>query len=167
MSIVSNLIKKNAKGAIRTASKIGGIAAAGVSLPGVITTGAAIVNLFSKGGGGGSGPGKVNLPGLGGIGGPSGFSLGGHLFGGGTKRIQPGENGACPKGYHLNKNKTSDGLPPHSVCVRNRHVNYANGRAAGRAGRRLRGTVKMLSKSFTLVHGHAKKGKFIPRKRSR
>lgn len=50
----------------------------------------------------------------------------------------PGATG-IPSGYHLDK-KT------RSRLVRNRHTNYANGRAAMRAIRRLRGTRKMLAK---------------------
>lgn len=85
--------------------------------------------------------------------------------GGGGGRISAGEMGACPSGYHLNKHPLSDGTPARSVCVRNRSINYANGRAASRAGRRLHGTIKMLKRSFSLVHGAAPKGKFIPKKR--
>lgn len=96
---------------------------------------------------------------------PFGKSRGLFGGGGGGGRIEAGEMGACPPGYHLNKHQLSDGTEKRSVCVRNRSVNYANGRAARRAGRRLRGTVKMLKKSFTLVTGAAAKGKFIPRKK--
>lgn len=76
-------------------------------------------------------------------------------------------NGQCPKGYHPNKTKTAQGDAARSFCVRNRRVNYGNGRAAQRAGRRLKGTVKMLRKSFTLVAPHAPKGKWIPKGRKK
>lgn len=103
----------------------------------------------------------INLPGLG----PPGTGLLGP--GSARGRVQAGPKGECPRGYHLNKKPTSDGLPARSVCVRNRRVNYANGRAASRAGRRLRGTVKMLRRSFSLVSGKAPRGKFIPKKRGK
>lgn len=107
-------------------------------------------------GGGGFGGGRL-----------SPFEPGRGVFGrkGGAGRIQAGEMGACPSGYHLNKHPLTDGTPARAVCVRNRSINYANGRAARRAGRRLRGTVKMLKRSFSLVSGSAPKGKFIPRKK--
>lgn len=85
---------------------------------------------------------------------------------GGAGRVQPVE-GQCPKGFHLNKHKSHDGLQARSFCTRNRRVNFANGRAAGRAGRRLRGTVKLLKKSFTLVTAKAPKGKFIVKRKGR
>jgi len=50
-----------------------------------------------------------------------------------------GTASGVPSGYHLDK-KT------RSHLVKNRHTNYANGRAAMRAIRRLRGTRKMLAK---------------------
>jgi hypothetical protein len=103
---------------------------------------------------GGSGGGGLTFPKF-----PSPFEPGRNVFGRNTSGavIDP-DNGRCPVGYHLDK-KT------RSKCVRNRRVNYANGRAAKRAGRRLRGTVKMLKQSFSLVTGRAPKGKFIPRKK--
>lgn len=84
--------------------------------------------------------------------------------GGKAGRIEAGEMGACPPGYHLNKAKLADDTPPRSVCVRNRSMNFANGRAAKRSGRRLRGTVKMLKKSFTFVQAKKPAGKFIVKK---
>lgn len=45
----------------------------------------------------------------------------------------------CPAGYHPAKDGSGR-------CVRNRRINYANGRAAGRAATRLKGTVKQLSR---------------------
>lgn len=90
--------------------------------------------------------------------------VGAGIFGSSKGRIAAGDMGACPSGYHLNKHRLTDGTEPRTVCVRNRSINYANGRAARRAGRRLRGTVKMLKRSFSLVAGKPPKGKFIPRK---
>lgn len=87
------------------------------------------------------------------------------VFGSSRGRVGAGEMGACPSGYHLNKHRLSDGTEPRTVCVRNRSMNFANGRAARRAGRRLKGTVKMLKKSFSFVSARPPKGKFIVRKK--
>lgn len=62
----------------------------------------------------------------------------------------PGANGkcgVCPSGYHLNKHplgatKRHGALPARSMCVRNRHMNPLNGRAAKRSIRRLKGARK-------------------------
>lgn len=112
-------------------------------------------------------PGVIDLPGGIGINLPWAGPPGVGILPSGTRRgrIQAGPNGQCPQGYHLNKSKSGDGLPAKSYCVRNRRVNYANGRAASRAGRRVRGTVKLLKKSFTLVSAKAPKGKWIPKGR--
>jgi hypothetical protein len=96
----------------------------------------------------------------------SGRAGAGFMRTGGKGRVQPVE-GQCPKGFHLNKHRSFDGLPARSFCTRNRRVNFANGRAAGRAGRRLRGTVKLLKKSFTLVTAKPPKGKFIVKRKGR
>jgi len=61
-----------------------------------------------------------------------------NTYGYGNGGAMPGAGG-IPSGYHLDK-KT------RSHLVKNRHTNYANGRAAMRAIRRLRGTRKMLAK---------------------
>lgn len=134
----------------KTAKKAVVAVAGGVAVDRVIAAGS---------GGGGRG---INFPGK-----LSPFEPGRGIFGkgGGGGRVSAGEMGACPSGYHLNKHPLSDGTPARSVCVRNRSINYANGRAARRAGRRLRGTVKMLKRSFSLVSGSPPKGKFIPRKK--
>lgn len=131
---------------------------------GAIATGVAVdritnpTTIFGRGGGGQ----KINFPSN-----ISPFEPGRGMFGKSSARgrVEAGEMGACPKGYHLNKNPLQDGTPARTVCVRNRTINYANGRAARRAGRRLRGTVKMLKRSFSLVTGKAPRGKFIPRKK--
>lgn len=82
-------------------------------------------------------------------------------------RVQAGPRGECPKGYHLNKSQSSDGLPKKSYCVRNRTINFGNGRAARRAGKRLKGTVRMLRRSFVLVAAKPPKGKWIPKGRGK
>ena len=53
-------------------------------------------------------------------------------------------SGGCPAGYHPAKDGSGR-------CVRNRRVNYANGRAAGRAAKRLKGTVKQLSRYASAI----------------
>ena len=61
------------------------------------------------------------------------------LFGGGG-----GGDGACPQGFHLNKQQSCDGRPARSYCVRNRRMNVGNARAARRSVRRLKGARKLL-----------------------
>ena len=166
MSLVSKIIKKNKRGLLRAATKLPGIGTA-VS---VATGAASLLGVGKKGGG----PAPWNPPG---IQLPGGFTLdlpfsgrpGYGIMATGARRgrVQPGPNGECPKGYHLNKTKTADGQPERSFCVRNRKINYANGRAARRAGRRLKGTVRQLRKSFSLVAAKAPKGKWIPKGRGK
>lgn len=104
------------------------------------------------------------LPAFGGIGGPGGFTLPGFgLIGGGNRRIEP-QDGQCPKGYHLNKSTTADGLPPRSICVRNRSMNASNGRAIARAARRLTRAKKQYRKVLTIL-GAPAKGKIVPKRR--
>lgn len=79
-------------------------------------------------------------------------------------RIQPGENGACPKGWHLNKSKLADGTEAGSVCVRNRHMNPANGRAIGRAIRRITSGERQYKRVYHILHAKAG-GKVLPRHR--
>jgi hypothetical protein len=103
-----------------------------------------------------------------GIGGPSGFQVpswlpGPSFLGGGQRRITPGAMGECPKGYHLNKSKTSDGLPARTFCTRNRSMNAANGRAAIRAGRRLKRTAKVLKTAIRFTSSKPPKGRPIAR----
>ena len=169
MSMLSNIVKKNIKGAIRVAAGVAGVATGGVGGLAIAAVGKALT-----GGKGGPGtavakynpPGidvagiNINLPGFG----APGFGVTSSAAAGGRRgRVQRGPNGECPKGYHLNKSQTGDGQPRHAFCVRNRRVNYANGRAAARSGRRLRGTVKMLRRSFSLVAAKPPKGKWIPK----
>lgn len=68
-------------------------------------------------------------------------------------RIDP-DNGTCPRGYHLNKHKLSDGTDARTVCVRNRSMNVLNGRAAARAVARVKRAEKMVRKLklFKPVH---------------
>lgn len=163
MSLLSKVVKKNARGALRLLGKTG--------IPGVATAAnvaSALVSKKSKGPGTALAP--YNPPGIQLPGGLSidlpGFGRPGYgiMATGATRgRVAPGPNGECPKGYHLNKTKTADGSPARSFCVRNRHTNFANGRAARRAGRRLKGTVRVLRRSFTLVAAKAPKGKWIPK----
>lgn len=78
--------------------------------------------------------------------------FGAHGFGG--KRMAP-VNGRCPSGYHPAK----DGRG----CVRNRHMNFGNGRATARSIRRIRGAEKQFSHIFSMTH--RKTGVRIKRKR--
>ena len=159
-------LKKLAKKAVRGAIKLAGSAVKATPLG---MAGSAVLGAFTGRGGGGGAPAAWNPPGIQLPGGRtldlpfSGRPGMGIVATGGRGRVPPGPNGECPKGYHLNKSKTADGSPARSFCVRNRHTNFANGRAARRAGRRLKGTVRVLRKSFTLVAAKAPKGKWIPK----
>ena len=90
---------------------------------------------------------------------PGGFPGFGPLagFGSGARgrgRVDP-INGRCPQGYHPAK----DG----KGCVRNRHMNFGNGRATSRSIRRIRGAEKQYSRIFHMTH--RKTGVRIKRKR--
>lgn len=78
---------------------------------------------------------------------PGGFPGFGPLAGlgsGGKKgRVQP-INGMCPRGYHPAK----DG----KGCVRNRSMNFGNGRATGRAIRRVYGAERQFRRIFSITH---------------
>ena len=83
-----------------------------------------------------------------GFGSPGGFFgnpfTGKPLIGGkGKRRVDP-INGRCPQGYHPAK----DG----KGCVRNRHMNFGNGRATSRAIRRIHGAEKQFSHIFHMTH---------------
>ena len=54
-----------------------------------------------------------------------------------------GDGGACPSGWHLNK-QDGVGGPARTYCVRNRRMNFGNARAARRGVRRLKGARKLL-----------------------
>lgn len=72
---------------------------------------------------------------------------------------QNGKGGACGmRGYHLDK-KT------HMRWVKNRHMNFGNGRANSRAIRRLHGAERQLKRIFRVMHG--KKVKVLPKARAR
>lgn len=89
---------------------------------------------------------------------------------GGSSTTAPGMTGR-PAGYHINRTgyylKGGQYVPPRSRWVRNRTTNYGNGRAARKAGRRLKGTVKLLRRSFRFVEARPPKGKAIVRGRGR
>lgn len=60
-------------------------------------------------------------------------------------------NGACPRGYHLNKHalaatKKHGAVPAHSMCVRNRTINPLNHRALTRSLKRLKRAGKLVRK---------------------
>ena len=67
-------------------------------------------------------------------GGVAGSALVGALSGG---------DGACPSGWHLNKQDGVGGAAG-TYCVRNRRTNFGNARAARRSVRRLKGARKLL-----------------------
>lgn len=52
-------------------------------------------------------------------------------------------DGACPSGWHLNK-QDGVGGPAGTYCVRNRRMNFGNARSARRSVRRLKGARKLL-----------------------
>lgn len=87
-------------------------------------------------------------------------------YGGNVNFSGTGNGAGCPKGYHLNKHalpasKRHGAVPARSLCVRNRHLNALNGRAAGRALRRLKRADKMTRKIHRLFHRPAaRKGAF-------
>ena len=76
------------------------------------------------------------------------------------------------RGYHLNKSKLGPsrahpkGAAPHTVMVRNRHMNAANPRALARASRRAHGFLRMASKFVRYYRPKAHKGRaYIGRRR--
>lgn len=79
------------------------------------------------------------------------------------------------RGYHLNKSKLGPsrahpkGAAPHTVLVRNRHMNTTNPRALARAARRAHGFLKMSRKFVRYFTPKAPKGRAYigRRKRSR
>lgn len=84
-----------------------------------------------------------------------GFGPKGLTGGKGRGRVSANSDGTCPSGYHRAKTGTG--------CVRNRHMNFGNGRATGRAIRRIRGAEKQYSHIFHMTH--KKTGVRIKRKR--
>jgi hypothetical protein len=63
---------------------------------------------------------------------------------GGVPAYTPGE---CPKGFHMNKSRGSDGAPPGTKCVRNRRMNPANPQALRRSLRRVSGFAKLAQRT--------------------
>lgn len=81
-----------------------------------------------------------------------------------------GQGGQCPRGMHLNKHalpasKRHGAVAARTICVRNRHVNALNGRAASRALRRLKRANKMTRKIHALFHRPAPRKAPFGRKR--
>ncbi len=72
--------------------------------------------------------------------------------------------GACPKGHHISKSKHSKSF---GACVRNRRMNVANGRALGRAVRRLHHFAKKYRKVVGFVSPKRPKGRMYFKKRKR
>jgi hypothetical protein len=70
--------------------------------------------------------------------------------------------GACPKGFHISKSKHSKSF---GACVRNRRMNVANGRALGRAVRRLHHFAKKYRKVVGFVSPKRPKGRMYFKKR--
>lgn len=64
-----------------------------------------------------------------------------------------GAAGVCPAGFHLDK-------ATRTRCVRNRRMNFANGHAAKRSLRRIKGTMKLLKGIEKEI------GKAAPRRRA-
>lgn len=152
--------------------KIGGALGGGVKgfLSGGVT--GAVSGLF---GGGNRPPAPVpagTLPGTGQ--GGTAFHFPGFGFthlspGGGGGAVQP-SGGGCPKGFHLNKHalpasKSHGAVAARTICVRNRHTNALNGRAASRALRRLKRADKMTRKIHHLFHRSAPRRAAVGRKR--
>lgn len=96
--------------------------------------------------------------------------FGGFTVGGGvaiTKGVSgqvnytPGSGSdGCPRGTHLNKHalpasRSHGAVPARTICVRNRHLNALNGRAAMRALRRLKRASKATRKIHAVFHRRA------------
>jgi hypothetical protein len=87
-----------------------------------------------------------------------------------AERMLPGQHrgaemlgfGACPKGFHISKSKHSKSF---GACVRNRRMNVANGRALGRAVRRLHHFAKKYRKVVGFVSPKRPKGRMYFKKR--
>src|SRR5262245_44411176 len=77
------------------------------------------------------------------------------------------------RGYHMNKSKLGPtkahpkGAAPHTVLVRNRHMNVANPRALARASRRAHGFLRMARKFVRYYTPKAPKGRAYIGKRRR
>lgn len=81
--------------------------------------------------------------------------------------------GGAMRGYHMNKSKLAPskrnpkGAAPHTVLVRNRHMNVANPRALARASRRAHGFLKLASKFVRYYHPKKRAGRAYIGKRRR
>lgn len=96
------------------------------------------------------------------------------LSGGVPKVTGPTSLGPTPgmRGYHMNKSKLAPsrahpkGAAPHTVMVRNRHMNAANPRALARASRRAHAFLSMSRKFIRYYTPKHPKGKaYIGRRR--
>lgn len=136
-------------------------------IPGAGLIGTALdAGMGSRGGGGGSVP---NVPG---IDWKHPLNPGSDPFGlGMTAQAGQPVNGRCAPGWHVNKHplaacKSHGAVDAGMICVRNRHMNPANGRAIGRSVRRIKAGEKQYRKVFTILH-HKAAGKFLPRTRKK
>jgi hypothetical protein len=73
-------------------------------------------------------------------------------------------HGACPKGFHISKSKHAKHF---GMCVRNRRMNVANGRALGRAVRRLHHFARKYRKVVGFVSPRKPKGRMYFKKKKR
>lgn len=139
---------------------IGRVGSVGASVLGNTPVGLAgkAISHFTGGGGPPSAPGKA-------LGGGVGVSSGNAPI-----VVPPG---GVMRGYHLNKSKLGPsrahpkGAAPHTVLVRNRHMNAANPRALARASRRAHGFLRMASKFVRYYRPKAPKGRAYIGKRRR
>lgn len=82
----------------------------------------------------------------------------------GVEHLMAGGGGACPKGFHISKSKHAKHF---GMCVRNRRMNVANGRALGRAVRRLHHFARKYRKVVGFVSPRKAKGQMYFKKRKR
>ena len=92
------------------------------------------------------------------IGGPSGVNVHWGASVGRGAGAPASQGGACPSGWHLNKHplgatKRHGAMPARSMCVRNRHMNPLNGKAAMRSIRRLKRSAKISRKILGFAGG--------------
>jgi len=148
-------------------SAVGAVKGAFTSGPYGAVTGA-IKNIphLSFGGGPPAAPGGSILPSAP----PGGAAIQAAIAGG--KATVPA---AMMRGYHMNKSKLAPskahpkGAAPHTVLVRNRHMNVANPRALARASRRAHGFLRMTRKFVRYYTAKPHKGRpyIAKRRRSR
>jgi hypothetical protein len=80
------------------------------------------------------------------------------------QHLLAGGGAACPKGHHICKSKHAKHF---GMCVRNRRMNVANGRALGRAVRRLHHFARKYRKVVGFVSPRKPKGRMYFRKKKR